>query len=179
MMEKIVRFGNALLILVLMAILSGAYYQQFFHHELPCPLCILQRFSICGIALGAMMNLYFGLHTRYFAVSIFSALLGAAVSLRQITLHICPGFPEYGIPVWGYSLYTWAFFTFACSIFAIAIMLFLKPNTTKIKHVNYFEWVAIFIILALLIANTFTTFIECGVGFCPDFSWVEAQTKAI
>ena len=108
-MKEIVRTGNALLILVLVCVIGAAFYQEATKQGPPCPLCLLQRIGMIGIATGALMNLRFGIRSQHYALSLLSAGLGGAVSVRQILLHVCPGFPEFGYPVLGYGLYTWAF----------------------------------------------------------------------
>ena len=123
-MEKFTRFANTLFILVLMLVLSSAYYQQFFKAERPCPLCIIQRICMFGVATGLFLNLRIKISATHYSFSILSAILGGTVSLRQIFLHICPNFPVFGIPVFGLELFTWAFLVFVTSIFSISILLF-------------------------------------------------------
>lgn len=168
----LVRFLNVLLALILMGTLSGAYYQQYFKHELPCPLCMLQRLAMFSIAIGALLNLRFGIRPQHYAVSLLGAFFGASVSLRQIALHVCPGFPVFGIPVFGLALYTWAFIVFCCSILGIILLLFLySPVEKKVVHISLLEKITFCIVFVLLLANFITTFDECGLGFCSDVPW--------
>lgn len=170
-----IRFLNALLALILMGTLLGAYYQQYFKHEMPCPLCILQRLAMFMIAIGAIMNLKFGPKPKYYGLSLLGAFFGAAVSLRQICLHICPGFPVFGIPVFGLSLYTWAFVIFCCSILGIILLLFMYPSHERhyhhVLHLSNFEKFVFWLVFLVLLANFITTFDECGLGFCRDVPW--------
>src|SRR5438309_1966573 len=122
---RLARTLNAALAIILMLILSAAYYQQYFKHETPCPLCLLQRLGMIGVAFGAVLNLRFGIQPLHYGFSLLSAFFGGSVSVRQILLHICPGSPIFGYPVFGLSLYTWAFFTFCASIVAMILLLFL------------------------------------------------------
>lgn len=172
-MSRFIKFSNSLMALVLMGILASAYYQQFFKHELPCPLCILQRLGMIGVAVGNLMNLKFGIHPRHYGISLFSAIFGASVSLRQIALHICPGSPIFGIPVWGYNLYTWAFLAFAVSILALSIMLLLYSNHHESNPLpmNWFDHLAMAVVFILTLSNFVTTFMECGLGPCQDVPW--------
>ncbi len=165
------RAFSALFIYVLSGVLLGAYSVQFFHHEEPCPLCLLQRVAMIGVAIGQILNLKFGIRPTHHALSILSALCGASVSLRQITLHICPNFPTFGEPMLGLSLYTWAFLTFASSIFAIAVLFFFyKPKEDSIppKKMEPFAKGACGLIFLITLSNIFTTFWECGPLFCPE-----------
>lgn len=171
-MIKLQRTLNALLALVLMGILLAAYYQQYFKHELPCPLCILQRLGMIGVSIGAIMNLRFGIHTKHYAVSLLSAFVGGSVSVRQILLHICPGSPVFGIPVFGLNLYTWAFVAFCCSVLAIIGLLFLYSEKEESKlPLNWLEKLAFFAVILLTLANFITTLNECSLGFCKDVPW--------
>ena len=50
-----------LLILVAFAgVLTAALVMQFVFGELPCPLCLLQRVALVGVAYGLLLNLRFG-----------------------------------------------------------------------------------------------------------------------
>ncbi len=55
---------NAIGALGLGAIVTGAYIFQFVLHELPCPLCLLQRIGMLGAAFGLLLNVRFGLRRR-------------------------------------------------------------------------------------------------------------------
>ena len=170
-MEKFTRFANTLFMLVLMGVLASAYYQQFFKSERPCPLCIIQRLSMFGIAAGLFLNLRVKISASHYSFSTIFAIFGGAVSLRQIFLHICPNFPVFGIPVFGLELFTWAFLVFVVSIFSISILLFLIPKKQVVKNLNWFETITALIFLLLLISNCFTTFLECSFGPCVDVPW--------
>src|ERR1700728_1159169 len=119
---------NAILILILSGILLGAFFVQFYWHEEPCPLCLLQRLGMIGVGIGALLNLKFGIQASHYAVSLLSSLMGGTVALRQISLHVCPGSPQFGIPVLGLSLYTWSFIVFACSVLYISLLMFLYTS---------------------------------------------------
>ena len=175
-MEKFSRFTNAFFIFTLTGILTAAYYQQFFKHERPCPLCLLQRLSMFGIALGLFINLTKGISPLHYGFSIIFAVYGGTVSLRQVALHACPNFPVFGIPVWGFELFTWAFLVFAISIFAIAILLFLMPKEQVVKKMDWFESLAAILLLILMISNCYTTFLECSLGPCVDIPWPQPSS---
>lgn len=169
MRKKIVVLLNSLFPIVLSAIIMSAYYVQFSKHEDPCPLCMLQRLSMIGVAIGPLLNLRFGVSTVHYGVSLFSAILGGAVSLRQICLHICPGSPTFGVPVFGLSLYTWAFIAFASSIFMISVLLLLhKPSADDLqpRKVGEIGMVAFALVFIAAFADVITTFQQCGFGTC-------------
>ena len=154
----------------------GAYWIQFIEGEFPCPLCLLQRLAMLGVAIGAMMNLRFGVRTSHYAVTIFSAIFGAAVSARQILLHIAPGNPNgpgYGSPVFGWHLYTWGLVIFMATIGVVALMMFYEKhfdlNTPASPRPMSKPVMAVCaLVIFLTAANIFTTFLMCGLAPCPD-----------
>ena len=165
---------NALAVLGICGILLGAYYMQFERREFPCPLCLLQRLAMLGVALGAMMNLRYGIHPTHYGISLLSAVLGACISARQILLHINPGDTGYGTPVFGMHLYTWALIVFVVSIILIGLMLFSDEqyhdydDFKPLKNVGWFAGIVFFLVVLIAGANVVTTYLECGIQQCPD-----------
>lgn len=161
---------NAIFVLIIGTVLMGAFGYQVIKHENPCPLCLLQRLGMLGIAVGCMMNLKFGISMTHYGLMIFSALFGGSVSLRQIALHVCPNFPTFGQPVLGFSLYTWAFFVFAASIFAIGVLLEIFGTNRDKKQTkpvpSFINKVAFVYIFFISIAEVITTFFLCGFSAC-------------
>lgn len=160
---------NALIIWILSGILLGAYGVQLFLHEEPCPLCMLQRIGMLGVATGASLNLFFGVRPAHYAIILLSSLFGGLVALRQISLHVCPGFAEFGLPVLGLSLYTWSFLIFCCCILAVSLLLILwNPLETQEDRppLNGFCKGAFFLIFLIAVANIITTLIQCGLRPC-------------
>ena len=177
-MIQFVRNCNALMIIVLMGVISAAFYQEFTGEGAPCPLCFLQRLGMIGVATGILMNLRFGIRIRHYAYSIFSALIGGAIAVRQICLHICPGFPTFGYPVFGYNLYTWSFIVFCCSTLAIVIFLFLfSPDQRTKIPMKGFEKLAFGYLVLITVANIALAFKVCEFGPCPDPSWPPNSSK--
>lgn len=160
------RTMNATLILILSGVLLGALYIQLFENEEPCPLCLLQRIGMLGVAFGALLNIRFGAKPAHYGIILISALLGASVALRQITLHICPGFPAFGVPVLGLSLYTWSFLVFACSILYTALLLFTHPDEDTPKPCSGLGLVALYTLLFIALLNSALTLLQCGLGPC-------------
>ena len=120
--------GNAW---VLLAILAAAFFAQFAMGEPPCPLCVMQRVAMMLAALGPCYTLLTtqreGLTARVIGVgagmTVLASLLGAAISIRQVLLHILPGDPGFGAPIFGLHLYTWAAIAFGCTIAASGVQL--------------------------------------------------------
>ena len=157
---------NALAAILLCGVLGGA----FAVHEIPCPLCLLQRIAMLGIAIGALLNVRFGPSPAGYAVSLLSALFGACVSIRQILLHILPEDPGYGAPVLGLHLYTWALVVFFVTLLLGSAMLLLGSQfrePPRARSLNRIHQLAFFLVLVIAAGNALATFAECGPGVCP------------
>jgi len=162
---------NGLMIIILCGVLLSAFGVQFIMHEKPCPLCMLQRIGMIGVATGGLLNIWYGIHMSHYGVSLLSALAGGFVALRQISLHVCPGMPEFGMPVLGLSLYTWSFVVFTCVVLGIALLLFMynpKESAEPVRPLNLWCKVATGLLLLVAVANVFTTYMQCGFGPCQD-----------
>src|SRR5699024_1702806 len=101
---------------------------QLVLHELPCPLCLLQRGCLVAVAIGLMLNVRFGASPRHYAMVLLAAVLGGATAGRQVLLHIVPGSGAYGSALFGMHFYTWAFIAFAGVIVYTAFVLYVSPR---------------------------------------------------
>src|SRR3954453_14321800 len=107
---------NALSLYTLAVVLAAAFAAQLLLHELPCPLCLLQRIMFALLAIGPILNIRFGPRPSHYALSLLAAVVGASVSTRQVFLHIMPGDPGFGTALFGYHYYTWALVGFIAAI---------------------------------------------------------------
>ena len=136
-MSRLYLIAATLNTLVLTLILAAALIVQFVLGELPCPLCFMQRIAIMLCALGPCFllaqNRRSALTHRDLAIaggiSLLAALLGAAISTRQVLLHILPGDPGYGGAVLGMHLYTICLLVFIGHALAAGIMLIASSMT--------------------------------------------------
>lgn len=168
-MNEFARILNATVILILTGILLAAFGVQFIEHELPCPLCMLQRSCMIAAAIGFLMNLKFGIKIRNYGLCLISSLVGGSVALRQITLHICPGFSTFGIPVLGLSLYTWSFLIFACIVLSVSLLLFLyRSSQEQPVKMTLLDNIAFGSLFFIVFANIFSTYYQCGFGPCSE-----------
>lgn len=167
-MDRLVIFFNGLLICIYCTIIATALSLEIFKNEVPCPLCYLQRVAMITICIAALCNLYYGVRSSHYGLIIFSAVVGGIVAFRQISLHICPEFPKFGIPFWGLSLYTWAFLTFVCSILLVGFLLCLyRPSQLdRVGAWNGFSRFAAGYLIAIICANLISVFVHCGLGMC-------------
>ena len=173
---RIARIINVLALFALIGVLAGSLHLQLGVGEQPCPLCLVQRSAMIGLAVGPIMNLLWGIRPAHYAISILAAVAGAAGSIRQILLHIQPGDPGYGPAVFGLHLYTWAFITFVIAIVGCSAMLLwsapFQPDDDGIRHER--RWFRIIALTAItwslldLLVIAISVIPECGLGMCPD-----------
>lgn len=178
---QIMRLINIIALFALLGVLAGSLFLQFGVGEQPCPLCLVQRSGMVGLALGPIMNLLWGLKPSHYAISILAALVGAAGSTRQILIHIAdPNDPGYGPAVFGWHLYTWALVTFIIAIAGISVLM-LFPRQFSMGDEGIIRtpgglrpWiiaVAFGVILWMMVDATIigiSELFECGLGACPD-----------
>ena len=164
---------NALGLYAIALVLAAAFAAQLWLDELPCPLCLLQRVAFALLAVGPILNVRYGARPSHYAVSLITAIAGAAFAMRQILLHIMPGDPGYGSPLLGYHYYTWAFIGFAAAIVLIAVVLlfdrqFEDDAKSALAEFGGFARTAVWLVIALTALNVITTLLECGFDACPD-----------
>ncbi len=172
-MARLYLLAAALNVWVLVLILAAGFGVQLVLGEPPCPLCVVQRIALMLCALGP---LYMLLQARdgaltYRAVaigsgiSIISALLGAAVSTRQVLLHILPGDKGFGSPLLGLHLYAWALIAFISQIAASSLMLIgstwlrEQPVSWRITNVTALAFIVI------VTANLLSVIAEAGLNW--------------
>ncbi len=114
---------NALSLYAVALVLAAAFAAQFMLHELPCPLCLLQRILFATLAIGPILNIRFGPRPSHYAMSLLAAVAGAVASTRQVLLHILPGDAGYGSALLGYHYYSWALIGFIAAIVLLAVIL--------------------------------------------------------
>lgn len=128
-------------VLAYCGVLLAAFALQFGLGELPCPLCMLQRYCMLLSSLGPfwiIVQANRGVLTlpnyqQGLGLAALGALLGAVISTRQILLHILPGDPGYGSAMFGAHLYTWALLTFFITLLAVAALGIVAPVTASEK----------------------------------------------
>jgi disulfide bond formation protein DsbB len=163
---------NALGLYAIALVLAAAFAAQLLLHELPCPLCLLQRIAFALLAVGPILNLRFGPRPSHYALSLLVATAGAAFAMRQILLHIMPDDPGYGSALLGYHYYTWAFIGFAVATVLIAAMLLLdrqfEDGEAQAAEIGAFARTAVWLVIGLTALNVIATLLQCGFAACPD-----------
>ena len=164
---------NALSLYAVALVLAAAFAAQLLLHELPCPLCLLQRIQFAVLAIGPILNVRWGPRPSHYAVSLLAAAAGAAFSTRQVLLHIMPGDAGYGTALFGYHYYTLALIGFVTAIVLLAAILlfdrqFEEEGPTQQAAPGAFATTAVWLVIALTTLNVVSTLLECGFGACAD-----------
>ena len=163
---------NALGLYAVALVLAAAFTAQFLLHELPCPLCLLQRIQFAVLAIGPILNVRWGPRPSHYALSLLAAAVGAAFSTRQILLHITPGDAGYGTALFGLHYYTLAFFGFAAAIVLLAAMLLFdrqfEEDGAMQPAMGAFARTAVWLVIVLTALNVISTLVECGFGACAE-----------
>lgn len=166
-MDRLVFFLNGLWIVIYCTVIAMAFGLQIFEGEQPCPLCYMQRVAMISISTAALMNLFYGIRMVHYAMALFASLVGGIVAFRQISLHICPGFPQFGEPFWGISLYSWSFITFVCSVFMTGVLLTLyRPSQSIRLNIGMPTKILSGYLLLIILGNIASVLMECGLGVC-------------
>jgi disulfide bond formation protein DsbB len=148
-----------------------AFYYQLASHDLPCPLCLLQRVGMILIGFGFLLNVRFGIRSAHYGVALIGCLLTCFIATRQVFLHITPGDAGYGSTLFGLHFYTLAVLTSLAAIVAIALLLMLKSwekSGADKARVNGWGKFAMTVFAVLIAANLASTVLECGGGQCDD-----------
>ena len=164
---------NALSLYAVALVLAAAFAAQLVLHELPCPLCLLQRVVFATLAIGPILNIRFGPRPSHYALSLLAAVAGAVVSTRQVLLHIMPGDAGYGSALLGYHYYSWALIGFIAAIVLLAVILlfdrqFEPDDTAQLVAAELFAQAAVWLVIALTALNVVSALLECGFAACAD-----------
>ncbi len=158
---------DILSVFAIAAILAFAFFWQVAYHELPCPLCILQRVAFAMVGVAFLLNVRFFPSPVHYGMAILSALAGAAASTRQVLLHIAPGDQGYGSPIFGYHFYTLGLVAFVAIIAYCGVMLMLWRYWQRSAS-GGIALAAQWLLLAMIAGNAVTTTLQCGFYSCPD-----------
>jgi disulfide bond formation protein DsbB len=164
---------NALSLYAVALVLAAAFAAQLVLHELPCPLCLLQRILFAMLAIGPILNIRFGPRPSHYALSLLAAVAGGVASTRQVLLHIMPGDTGYGSALLGYHYYTWALIGFIAAIVLLAAVLlfdrqFEDDGAALPPTGGLFAQAAVGLVIGLTSLNVISTLLECGFGACAD-----------
>lgn len=166
--KRLSRLFDALELIGIFSMLFIAFAFQILLHELPCPLCLLQRLGFLAVSFGLILNLRFGFRPSHYAITLLSALYTAFVALRQIALHVVPGTGSYGDPIFGLHLYTWSFIVAMLIVIFTSFALGFDRQYGNRKYAQRLSHILFAILVVLLVSNIVSVFLQCGFAACAD-----------
>src|SRR6202046_2051952 len=116
-----------LMLMILAVILTAAMVIQYASGEIPCPLCLLQRFAMFGCCFGLIVQLRSDNSERGTGIALIFAVLLLVISARQTLLDLFPrpGHEYIGSAVLGIHLPVWSVIIAVALLFGFAIRLAL------------------------------------------------------
>lgn len=173
--KDFIKILNALGLLFICGLLGSAFYFQLSDHEIPCPLCLLQRLGLILAGFGFYFNLRMKNSYSHYSLVILSAVFTSGVAIRQVLLHILPGEPGYGSILFGLHFYTWSLISSVFTILIVVGIMILSDFSKELfmpqflpKYTKSLADAVCLFFVFIIIVNAMFSFLECGVGHCPD-----------
>lgn len=170
-----------LVLFVIAGILTAAMTLQYIKRELPCPLCLLERFAMLGVCFGIMLNFRRGFSYQNTGFSLLSAICLLIFSVRQTLLDIYPrpGHEYIGSAVFGIHMPVWSIIIALSILIAYAIKLAILGGDEYLRAAGVEEFPALgkaadalsaYVVLICLI-NLISVVLQCGFGECHTFRY--------
>jgi disulfide bond formation protein DsbB len=162
-----------LMLAILAAVLTAAMVMQYAFGEIPCPLCLLQRFAIFGCCFGLMWQLRSDGPERGTGVSLIFSVLLLVIAVRQTLLDLFPRADHQyvGSAVFGVHMPVWSVFVAAALLlgFAVRFALFgaprAKPEAPNSAIHRLAQALGIYVVVICAI-NFVSILAQCGIGEC-------------
>lgn len=165
-----------LMLAIIAAILTAAMTMQYVYGELPCPLCLLERVALFGVAFGIGMNFRHGFSYRNTGLSLLFAIFLLVVSVRQTLLDIYPrpGHEYIGTAVFGLHMPVWSILIALAILTGYALKLTLLGDDDRLEHaqigrvagLSRIALVLSLYVVVLCIINFVSVILQCGLGEC-------------
>lgn len=167
-----------LMLLILAAILSAAMVMQYAFAEIPCPLCLLQRFAMFGCCFGLIQQLRFGSSERGTGISLIFSILLLVISVRQTLLDLFPrsGHDYVGSAIFGIHMPVWSVLIAVALLLGFAVRLTLfggpraAPDAAGLPLGRLAQGLAIYVVVICAI-NFVSVVAQCGIGECHTFGY--------
>jgi disulfide bond formation protein DsbB len=166
---------------VILAILAAALALQLIWGELPCPLCLLERLGLFGVAFGIVLNWRAGYSDRHTGLSLLFALFLLIVAARQSLLDIYPrpGHSYIGSAIFGLHMPVWSIVIALCLLLAFALGLAMLGGADHMRRhgVESFAYLPRIAMglsvatIALCAINTGLVILQCGTGECHTYGY--------
>ena len=154
------------------AALTVALAIQVAGREIPCPLCLIERAAMFGVAFGLMLRLRPGGPMRGVGVAMVFAVFLLVVSARQVLLDIVPrpGHAYAGRAILGLHMPVWSVLTALAGLAGLALRTALFGGAASAiapgSRLARAAHVTGLYVTALCLANLGAVVLQCGAGAC-------------
>ena len=167
-----------LMLLILAAVLTAAMVMQYAFGEIPCPLCLLQRFAMFGCSFGVVQQLRSGTSERGTGIGLIFSILLLVISVRQTLLDLVPrpGHDYVGSAIFGIHMPVWSVFIAVALLlgFAVRLALFGGPRSASENDGSTIHRLAqgltVYVVFICAI-NFISVVAQCGMGECHTFGY--------
>lgn len=167
-----------LMLTILAAILTAAMVMQYAFGEIPCPLCLLQRFAMFGCCFGLVQQLRSGTSERGTGIGLVFSVLLLVISVRQTLIDILPrsGHEYVGSTIFGVHMAVWSVFIAVALLlgFAVKLTLFGGSRSAPDAAGRPIMWSAqgvIVYVVFICAVNFISVVAQCGISECHTFSY--------
>ena len=167
------------MLLVIAAILTAAMGFQYLNHEIPCPLCLLQRVAMFGVCFGLIANFRNGYSERNAGWSMLFALFLLIVSVRQTLIDIYPrpGHAYIGSAVFGIHMPVWSVLIATAILIAFGLKFTilggdgLRSGQKPAGILGRIATAASIYVIALCAINFVSAIVQCGLDACHTYEY--------
>jgi disulfide bond formation protein DsbB len=171
-----------LMLLILAGILTAAMALQYAFGEIPCPLCLLQRFAMLGCCFGIVQQLRSGTSERGTGISLIFSILLLVISVRQTLLDLfpLPGHEYVGSAIFGIHMPVWCVFIAIALLVGFAVRLALfggqrsTPGAEGAPMHRLTQGLVIYVAFICAI-NFLSVVVQCGMGECHTSGYLFLQ----
>jgi disulfide bond formation protein DsbB len=151
---------------------------QYAFGEIPCPLCLLQRYAMFGCCFGLMQQLRSGTSERGTGVSLIFTIVLLIISVRQTLLDLFPrpGHDYIGSAVFGIHMPVWSVFIALALLvgFAVRFALFGSPRVASKEENAAIRRAAQVLgayVVLICAVNFLSVIAQCGLGECRTLGY--------
>jgi disulfide bond formation protein DsbB len=166
---------------VIAGILTAAMVMQYGWDELPCPLCLLQRVALFGVAFGIMQQFRNGFSYRNTGLSLLFTIFLLVVSVRQTLLDIYPrpGHEYIGSAILGLHMPVWSILIALALLLAYALEFIAFGEGDEVRNARLADHpliraLAVIVslyMIALALINFGSVVLQCGLRECHTFGY--------
>jgi disulfide bond formation protein DsbB len=162
-----------LMLLILAGILTAAMVMQYAFGEIPCPLCLLQRFAMFGCCFGIVQQLRSGASERGTGLGLIFSILLLLISIRQTLLDLFPrpGHEYVGSAIFGIHMPVWCVFIAIALLIGFAVRLAIfggprSPPEAEGAPMHRLDQGLVIYVVFICAINFLSVVVQCGMGEC-------------